>query len=88
MPSRVHYQTRLNSQNVHLRRAYSIYVFIKTFLKFCYPKRDIKFIEIKNYAGKGSGPGKSLLQCKRFLNKSFYFVSCDTIWKEKIYYFR
>jgi choline kinase len=58
---------------------------VKTFLKFCYPKRDIKFIEIKNYAGKGSGPGKSLLQCKKFLNKSFYFVSCDTIWKEKIY---
>ena len=47
---------------------------VKTFLKFCYPKRDIKFIEIKNYAGKGSGPGKSLLQCKKFLNKSFYHL--------------
>ena len=26
---------------------------VKTFLKFCYPKRNIKFVRIKNYSGKG-----------------------------------
>ena len=57
---------------------------VKDFLKISYPKRKIIFVKIKNYAGKKSGPGKSLLACKKFLKKDFYFVSCDTIWKKKI----
>ena len=57
---------------------------VKDFIKISYPKRDVTFIKIKNYSGKKSGPGKSLLDCKKFLRKDFYFVSCDTIWKKKI----
>ena len=56
---------------------------VKDFIKISYPKRDITFVKIKNYSGKKSGPGKSLLDCKKFLRKDFYFVSCDTIWKKK-----
>jgi|AACY02.3.fsa_nt_gi choline kinase len=57
---------------------------VKDFLTISYPKRKIIFVKIKNYAGKKSGPGKSLLACKKFLKKDFYFASCDTIWTKKI----
>ncbi len=57
---------------------------VKDFLTISYPKRKFIFIQIKNYSGKKSGPGKSLLACKKFLEKDFYFVSCDTIWQKKI----
>ncbi len=57
---------------------------VKDFLKLYYPKRKIKFVNIKNYSGKKSGPGKSLLECKKYIDKDFYFVSCDTLWKSKI----
>ncbi len=57
---------------------------VKDFLEISYPERKIIFVRIKNFSGKKSGPGKSLLACKKFLNKDFYFVSCDTIWKKNI----
>ena len=57
---------------------------VKDFLNLSYPKRNITFVKIKNYAGKNSGPGRSLLDCKTYLKKDFYFVSCDTLWKRKI----
>ena len=44
---------------------------VKDFIKISYPKRDVTFIKIKNYSGKKSGPGKSLLDCKNFLEKIF-----------------
>lgn len=57
---------------------------VKDFLNLSYPKRKITFVKIKNYSGKKSGPGKSLLECKAYLKKDFYFVSCDTLWGKKI----
>ena len=57
---------------------------VKDFLKIYYPKRNIIFVKVKNYSGKKSGPGRSLLECMKFLKKDFYFVSCDTIWNKKI----
>lgn len=57
---------------------------VKDFLTISYPQRKITFVKVKDYSGKKSGPGKSLLACKKFLKKDFYFVSCDTIWKQKI----
>ena len=57
---------------------------VKDFLNLSYPKRNITFVKIKNYSGKNSGPGRSLLDCKAYLKKDFYFISCDTLWKKKI----
>ena len=57
---------------------------VKDFLNLSYPKRNIAFVKIKNYSGKNSGPGRSLLDCKAYLKKDFYFISCDTLWKKKI----
>lgn len=53
---------------------------VKNFLKIQYPKHNFKFVKIKNYDKKGSGPGLSLKLCKKHLKKPFYFLSCDTLW--------
>ena len=50
------------------------------FLKINHPKNNFKFVEVKNFSGKRSGPGHSLYMCKKYLNKPFYFISCDTLW--------
>ena len=38
-------------------------------------RRDITFVEVKNYEGQGSGPGLSLLKCKDYLQTPFIFTS-------------
>ena len=58
---------------------------VRDFIKIHHPDLNVKFVEVKNYRGKGSGPGTSLFKCKKYLQKSFFFVSCDTIWRKKIF---
>ncbi len=50
---------------------------IKRYLKIAHPDRKIIFINIKNHDGEGSGPGLSLLNCKKYLNEPFVFIPCD-----------
>ena len=57
---------------------------VKDFVKIHHPELDVNFVEIKNFNGKKSGPAFSLYKCKKYLQKPFFFVSCDTIWKKKI----
>ena len=57
---------------------------VKKYLELAHPDRSFKFVFIKNYYGKGSGPGQSLLECKNFLNKPFFYVACDTLWEQEI----
>ena len=57
---------------------------IKDFLKIRFPKRKIKFVDIKKYKGLGSGPGFTLLQCRKYLQCPFIYSSTDTLVKEKI----
>ena len=57
---------------------------VKQYLKIAHPNNKFKYVFIKNYNKKGSGPGLSLLYCQKYLNKPFFFVSCDTIWLNKI----
>ncbi len=58
--------------------------FLKNFLKDIYPKKKFFFKNIKNYKGKNSGLGRSLYECKTYLQKPFIFISCDTIILNKI----
>ena len=57
---------------------------LKDYLKIAHPHKKITFVKIKNYQGKGSGLGLTLLKSKKFLNEPFIFVSCDTLVKNKI----
>lgn len=57
---------------------------VKDFLKISFPKRKFRFVNIDKFKGKGSGPGYTLLKCKKFLQCPFIYSSCDTIVEEKI----
>jgi dTDP-glucose pyrophosphorylase len=57
---------------------------IKSYLKFVHSDRKIKFITIDKYSGKGTGPGYSLLQCRKYLQCPFVFVPIDTFIDENI----
>ena len=57
---------------------------VRTYLSMAHPDLNVKFIKVKNFDGVGGGPGLSLLSCLEFLQKPFYFVSCDTLWSNKI----
>lgn len=51
---------------------------IKNFIKI-FNNKNIKIVNVKKFAGPGSGPALSLYSCKKYLQKSFYFIPCDTI---------
>lgn len=57
---------------------------VKKYLKIAHPDRKFIFINIKNYNGVGSGPGLSLLSCKKYLNEPFVFLPCDCNFLNKI----
>ena len=59
---------------------------VKEYLTLAYPNKMFNFVEVENFDGPGSGPGKSLLACQEHLQSPFYFVSCDTLWKGSIEY--
>ena len=53
---------------------------VRQYLQIAHDNRQISFVDVDNYQGPGSGPGYSLLCCQEYLQKPFYFVSCDTLW--------
>lgn len=57
---------------------------VKQYLSLAHEDRKIKYVYVDNFEGPGSGPGYSLLCCNEHLQKPFYFVSCDTLWKNEI----
>lgn len=52
---------------------------LKQVVQSCYPEKNIKFVEVNNYDGEGSGLGYSLHCAYNYLQKPFIFWSCDTI---------
>ena len=57
---------------------------VKNYLEIAHSDLDIDYVEVKNFDKIGSGPGKSLLSCKKKLQTDFFFISCDTLWNGKI----
>lgn len=57
---------------------------VQDYLAIAHPERKIIFVEIDKYVGHGTGPGYSLLQCRRYLNCPFIFTTSDTLLIEKI----
>ena len=56
---------------------------LKSYLMLAFPKHNIKFVNVDKFEGYGSGPGYSLLKCKKHLQCPFVLFACDTIVKEK-----
>lgn len=61
---------------------------VKDFIKIHHSELKVTFVKINNFNKKGSGPALSLFKCKKFLQKPFFFVSCDTMWKKKIFHYQ
>lgn len=57
---------------------------IREYIKISHPKKKIKFIKVDNYEGKGSGPGYSLLKCKKYLQSPFISHACDALINNKV----
>ena len=59
---------------------------LKSYIKIAHSNliKNINFVKVKKFRGPGSGPGYSLICCKKFLNKPFIFVACDTLLKNQI----
>ena len=53
--------------------------YVKDFLIIAYPTYNFTFVEVDNYAGRGSSLGYSLLKAKAYLNRPFIFHCCDAI---------
>jgi dTDP-glucose pyrophosphorylase len=54
------------------------------YLRLAYPLRRFTFVEIERYIGPGTGPGRSLLECKDHLRCPFVLCTADTIVSEQI----
>lgn len=52
---------------------------IKEYCKIVYPNHNFTFVEIEKFEGEGTGPGLSALECKKHLQRPFYFVAGDCI---------
>lgn len=57
---------------------------VRQYLQIAHGNRKFIFVVVDNYEGPGSGPGYSLLCCREYLQKPFYFVSCDTLWDDAL----
>lgn len=60
----------------------------KTLQSFCqsaYPERNITFVQVDDYSSPDSGPGLSILKCKQFLQRPFWFCTNDCIVEEEEY---
>ena len=56
-------------------------------IEYCeaaHPNRTFQFIKIKNYEGPNTGPGTTLLQCKKHLQRPFYFITADCLVKDNL----
>ena len=60
---------------------------VRQYLEIVYPERKFIFVEVDKLEGSGSGPGYSLICCKKELQCPFYFITCDTIidWKNRLH---
>jgi len=53
--------------------------YLKQVVEICHPEKNIKFVNVDNFEGPGSGLGYSLSCAKDMLQKPFIFWSCDTV---------
>ncbi len=57
---------------------------VKNYLELAHPEKKFYFVNINKFKGRGSGLGLTLLKSKKYLNLPFIFISCDTIFEDKV----
>ena len=51
---------------------------VKDYCACAHPDKNIKFVDVDNYNGPGSGPGYSMWCCRDYLQQPFYLVTADS----------
>lgn len=57
---------------------------VQQYCEIAHPDRTFHFVFISNYDGPGSGPGRSMWECRKFLQQPFYFCTADCIVPEEL----
>lgn len=57
---------------------------IKEYCVAAHPDRNLIFVDVNNFEGRGSGPGYSLSCCKKYLQRPFYIVVADCLVKNEL----
>ena len=57
---------------------------LEEYCRLSFPEHKFKFVNIDNVDGDNSGPGYSALKCKEYLQRPFYFTTCDCLIDTKI----
>lgn len=52
---------------------------IKEYCKIVYPNHNFTFVDVSKFEGEETGPGFSALECKKYLDRPFYFVAGDCL---------
>ena len=58
---------------------------VKSYLTAVHNDRQITYVDVDNYNNNGSGPGYSLLSCKKHLECPFIFTAVDTVIGEDVF---
>lgn len=52
---------------------------VRDYMSLAHPELDVIFVEVPAFTGEGTGPLRSLYECRDALQEPFYFVACDTL---------
>lgn len=52
---------------------------IKEYCETVYPERKFTFVDVSKFEGDNTGPGFSALECRKYLDRPFYFVAGDCL---------
>ena len=56
---------------------------VKDFCQVAYPDKCITFVDV-DWTSEKAGTGYTLLQCKDYINRPFWYIPCDTYFNESI----
>lgn len=54
---------------------------VRDYLELAHPDENFTFVEVTHLEGNGSGPGRSLWECRDHLQEPFIYVACDTLFE-------
>ena len=57
---------------------------VREYCEAAHPNRNFKFVEVDVFEGKNTGPSYSINKCKEYLQRPFYWVTCDIIITEEL----
>jgi choline kinase/quercetin dioxygenase-like cupin family protein/thiamine kinase-like enzyme len=57
---------------------------VREYCEAAHPNRNFEFVEVDDFKGENTGPSYSINKCKEYLQRPFYWVTCDIIITENL----